>query len=139
MFSKSNLLATLVAGVFLFFGGYVIWGILMVDFFAEHAGTATGVMKEEVDMFHIALGSLIQAFFMGTIYSKWSQGVHNAKNGFQFGALVGAFMGIGIGLLWFATSNLNDFTGTTVEAILEIIFFGIAGAIIGMVYKATNK
>jgi len=139
MFSKSNLLATIVAAIFLFFGGNVIWGILMVDFFAEHAGSATGVMKEEADMLHIGLSSLFQAFFMGAIYSKWARGVHSFKEGFQFGALVGAFMGIGMGLLWFGTSNLNDFTATSVEAVIEIIYFGIAGGLIGFVYKASSK
>ena len=34
MFSKSNLIATLVAGIFMFLGGYLIWGTLMVDFFS---------------------------------------------------------------------------------------------------------
>ena len=139
MFSKSNLLATLATGIFLFLGGYLIWGVLTVDFFSQHAGSATGVMKEPIDMVHVALGNLFQAFFLSTIYSKWARGVHSAKGGFEFGALVGAFMGIGIGLLWFGVANLSDLTGVAVEAILDIVFMGIAGVVIALVYKATSK
>lgn len=139
MFSKSNLLATLFAGIFLFFGGYLIWGILTADFFAEHAGSATGVMRENPDMVHLVLACLLQAFFLGAIYGKWARGIHSMKEGFQFGALVGAFTGFGIGLLWFATGNITDITGQLVNGVIEVIFYGIAGAIIGVVYKATAK
>ena len=61
------------------------------------------------------------------------------KEGFQFGALIGAFTGFGIGLLWFATGNISDITATLVNGVIEVIFYGIAGAIIGAVYKATSK
>ena len=64
MFSKSNLLSTLFGGIFLFFGGYLIWGVLTVDFFNSHAGTATGVMRENPDMVHLAIACLLQAFFL---------------------------------------------------------------------------
>ncbi len=137
MFSKSNLLATLATAIFLFFGGWLIWGILTVDFFAEHAGSATGVLKDPGDLVYVALGSLLQAFFMSTIYSKWARGVHSAKEGLEFGALVGAFLGLGLGLLWYGLANLSDLTGVFAEAVLDIIFMGIAGVIIAVVYKAT--
>lgn len=139
MFSKSNLLATLASGIFLFIGGYLIWGVLTVDFFTQHAGSATGVMKDPLDMIYIALGCLFQAFFLSIIYSKWARGVHSAKEGFEFGALIGAFMGFGMGLLWYGTSNLSDLTGVFAEALLDIIFMGIAGMIIAMIYKASSK
>ncbi len=139
MFSKSNLLATLASGIFLFFGGYLIWGILTVDFFAEHAGSATGVMKDPGDLVYIVIGSLLQAFFMSTIYSKWARGVHSAKEGLEVGALVGAFIGLGLGVLWYGIANMSDLTGVFAEAVLDIIFMGIAGVIIAVVYKATSK
>lgn len=140
MFSKSNLLATLASGIFLFFGGYLVWMVLTADYFAAHAGSATGVWKDPSDMLYIVLGCLIQAFFLSAIYSKWASGVHSVKSGFEFGALVGAFTGFGMGLLWYATSNLSaDIISVLVEGVIEVIFYGITGAIIALVYKATSK
>ena len=139
MFSKSNFLATLAAGLFNFFGGYLLWGIATVDFFFQHEGIATDVMKENPDMVFLALGCFVQAFFMSTIYSKWARGIHSAKEGFEFGALVGAFTGFGIGLLMYGVANLSDLTGVLAEGVLEIIFTGIAGVIIALVYKSTSK
>ena len=139
MFSKSNLLSTLVTGIYFFIAGYLIWGVLTVDFFASHAGTASGVMKDPPDMIFIALGCLIQALFLSTIYGKWARGHHSAKHGMEYGALVGAFMGLGMGLLWYGTSNLSELTGVFVEAILDIVFMAIGGALIAIMYKSTSS
>ncbi|MDP3313400.1 hypothetical protein [Lutibacter sp.] len=139
MFTKSNLLATLATGIFLFFGGYLIWGVLTVDFFAQHAGSATGVMKDPMNLTYIALGCFVEAFFLSTIYSKWARDTHSAKQGFELGAMVGAFIGLGMGLLWYGTTNFSDLTGVFAEAILDIIFIGIAGVIIALVYKSTTS
>jgi hypothetical protein len=139
MFSKSNLLSTLVGAIFLFFGGYLVWEILAGDFFAEHAGSATGVWKETNDLVYVALGCLIEAFFLSTIYGKWANGVHGAKNGFEFGALFGGFTGFGIGFLYYGVANLSDMTGVVAGGIIEMLFMGIAGAIIALVYKSTSK
>ena len=139
MFSKSNLLATLVGGLFLFLGGYLIWGVLTVDFFAQHAGSATGVHKESPEMVYLAIGCLLEAFFMSSIYGKWARGIHSAKEGFEFGALIGALIGFGEMLIWYATSNLSDITGTLAGGVLNVIFMGITGAIIAVVYKTSSK
>ncbi len=139
MFSKSNLLATLAAGILNFIGGYLVWGIATADFFAQHAGSATGVMKDPIDLVHIAIGCFIQAFIMSTIYSKWARGIHSAKEGFEFGALVGVFTGFGIGLIMYGTANFMDLTGVLTEGLIEIVYYGVIGIIIALVYKATSK
>lgn len=55
----------------------------------------------------------------------------------QFGTWVGVFVGVGMGLLWYGTSNLMDSTAHMAEAVLDIIFYAIAGAVIALVYKST--
>ena len=139
MFSKSNLLASLAGGLIMFFGGYLVWGILMADFFASHAGSATGVSKDTPDFVFLAIACLLEAFFMTAIYSKWSGGVHSGSAGFKFGALVGALIGFGEMFIQYATSNLSDLTGSLAGGVLNVIFMGIVGAIIALVYKATSK
>lgn len=52
--------------------------------------------------------------------------------------MVGIFIGLGLGLLWFSTSELMDTTGTLVEAIIDIIFYGIIGGIIGLTYSKVH-
>lgn len=135
MFSKQNVLATLAGTVAMFLLGYVIWGIATVDFFESHA--LANVMKDPPDLLYIALGNLIGTFALSSLYGKWARGVHSASEGFQFGAWIGLFVGLGMGLLWFGTAELMDLTGYLVEAILDILFYGVIGVIIALVYKAT--
>lgn len=135
MFTKQNLLATLAGFLVMFFLGYVIWGIAMVDYFEGH--TTNNIMKDPPDMLFIAISNLIAVFALSSIYGKWSRGIHSAKEGFQFGAWIGVFTGLGMGLLAYATTEIMDLTGYIVEAVLEIIFYGIIGAVIALVYKAT--
>ena len=135
MFSKQNVLATIAGFLVMYILGYLIWGIATADFFDGH--TLNDFSKDPPDFIFLAISNLVAAFVVSTLYGKWSGGNYGAKDGFGFGAWVGLFTGVGLGLLWYSTANLMDLQGYLVEAILEIIFYGIMGAVIGAVYKAT--
>lgn len=60
IFTKANLISTIVAAVWSFMGGFLFWGIFAEDFMNNHLGTATGVGKEMPD-----LGLLV-----GRVYKK---------------------------------------------------------------------
>lgn len=137
MFSKHNLLATLAATVAMFLLGYLIWGIAMMEFFEGHSLVDTMKSDEEMSMPAIFLGNLFGALAMSTLYGKWSNGQYSAGGGFQFGAWIGFFVGVGMGLVWYGTANMMDETGHVVEAVIDIIYYGIIGAVIALVYKAT--
>jgi len=129
------LLATLAAFITMFLLGYGIWEFLLADFFAGH--TLKNFMNEDMNMGLIAGSNVIIAFILSTVYSKWARGHHSVKEGFSYGAWIGAFTGFGIGLLNYAVSGLMDITGTLVNGIVEVIFYGIIGAVIGLVYQKT--
>lgn len=135
MFTKQNLLATLAGFVTMFLLGFVIWGMALTGFFQEHS--INDVMKDPPDLITIALGNLIATFALSSLYGKWARGVHSLSEGFQFGLWIGIFVGLGLGLLWCGTTELMDTTGYVVEAVLDILFYAIIGAVIAVVYKAT--
>jgi len=139
MFSVSNLLAILASFIILFFGGYIYYGILAAGFYESHAGSATGVQKEQVDMTFIAIACLVEAFVMTSIYSKWTNGDYTVSSGFKFGAFVGLFVGFGIGFITYATTNLSDITGHIVDGIWNIFFYGLTGVVIALVLNKTSK
>lgn len=137
MFNKQNLLATLAGTVVMFILGYLIWGVATASFYEEHSLTEAMKSEEEMSLLMVFLGNLVMAFAMSSLYGKWSGGNHSASQGMQFGAWVGVFVGVGMGLLWYGTSNLMDSTAHMAEAVLDIIFYAIAGAVIALVYKST--
>ena len=137
MFSKQNLLATLGGTLFMFVFGYLIWGIATASFFEEHAAMEVMKGEDEMSLGLIFLANLFTVFAMSTIYGKWARGYHSASQGFQFGAWIGFMVGVGMGLLTMATAKIMDSTGHAVEAVLDIIFYGLIGLVIALIYKAT--
>ncbi|NKI31631.1 hypothetical protein [Croceivirga thetidis] len=137
MFSKSNLLATLAAAFVMFLLGWAIWGFALEDFFESH--TISDVMKDEPNPILILVSNLIGAFILSSIYRKWARGQHGIKEGPEFGIAVGAFTGLSMGLMWYATSNWMNFTGHLAEVIIEIMYYALVGIVISVIYNITRK
>lgn len=133
MFSKANLISTLAATIWGMGGGFLLWGILADPLMADHVMT-DGLMKEPLDVFHLIIGTLIQAFAFATIYSKFASGRYGAASGFSFGIWLAILIGLGEGLVDFATSNMLDLHGTLVNFIVYLVFFGIMGILVGLIY-----
>ena len=134
MFTKQNLITTIVTAIVMFFLGYFIWGIATVSFFEGH--TLNDIMKDPPDMLFIFISNLISAFALGTIYSKWS-GNHSFGDGLNFGIWIGIFAGIGYALLGYATGEIMDLTGHLADGVASLIYFAIVGGVIGLMYNVT--
>lgn len=133
MFSKANIISTLVTAVWGMAGGFLLWGIIADPLMGDNL--MPGLLREEPDMFHLALGCLIQAFGFSSIYGKYGRGDYGVKDGLGMGALVGIMIGAGEKLIDFATSNMLDFNGTLINFLTYLVFFSITGLLAGMVFK----
>ncbi|WP_242086550.1 hypothetical protein [Aestuariivivens sediminis] len=139
MFSKTNLVSTLVGAVWSYIGGYLLWIKLGSSFFAGHEGTATGVWKETPDLMHNIIAGVIVAFAFSTIYSKLSNNGHTIAHGATYGLLVGLFIGFGERWYDLAFANIMDMSGTIINGILNLIFYGILGILTSMVYNKVKS
>lgn len=137
MFSKSNIISTLVTAVWGFLGGWLVWGIVFDPILEEHSGAASGVMREAPDMVHLIIGCLLVGFIFSTIYSKWGSGNFGVSSGFTYGLWIGLFLGLGEGMVNFAVMDVLDITGVFINAVAYLIFYGIMGLLAGLVYSKT--
>lgn len=129
-----------VSFLIIFFGNYLFYGVLSAEFFESHAGTATNVQKEDVDMTFIALGCLVQGWILTTLYEQWSRGKHQLIKGFLFGATVGIFTGFGMGFVMYGTTNMFDLNAYLLDGIWQVALYGIAGAAIsGIMNRSKAK
>ncbi len=135
MFTKQNLLATIVAAIAMFLLGYLLWGMALAGFLEAH--TITETMREMPDMVILFISNLISAWALSTIYAKWSDGNHGFGDGLSFGIWIGIFAGIGYSLLWYSTAELMDLTGHLADGVATLFYFAIIGGIIGLMYKVT--
>jgi len=134
MFSKANLISTLVATVWGVGGGFLLWGIVGDPLMADHM-LMDGLMKDPPDMMYLVLGCLVQGFAFSTIYGKTGEGNYGAASGVKYGAFVALLIGLGGGLINYATGNLMDLTGVFMNFVIYLVFFVVMGLLTGLIYN----
>jgi hypothetical protein len=127
MFSKTNLIATVVGTVWAYFGGYLLWEVIGSSIM-ESPGT------NEAIQLHLIIACLISAFAFSTIYSKLAGGGHSLSHGAQFGLWVGIFTGFGERWFDFAFGYQSVMGDAIINGILNIVFFIVLGVLVSLIY-----
>ncbi|WP_303318275.1 hypothetical protein Q4Q34_10775 [Flavivirga abyssicola] len=133
MFSKTNLISTIITTIWGFLGGWLLWGIIGDPMLADHT-FSSGLMKEAPDMALLFIGCLVVGFAFSTMYSKWARGSHGISQGAQFGIWIGILIGLGSGLIDYSTSNLLDLSGTIINAAIYIVHYAVMGILASLIY-----
>lgn len=124
--NKNFLTATIAGGVTLFVLGFLIYGVLLADFFANDAVSAEPIW------WAVTLGQLLSAAFLAVILG-W-KGVATGKEGFHAGAVVGALMGLAFGLMMYGTmDNVHTMATLIGDTVVSLVMYGTAGAVIATV------
>ncbi len=132
MFSKSNLISTVVGALWAYFGGMLLWDILGDSLFSK-------VNDSTPDQLHLIIACVILAFAFSTIYSKLSGGGHSLSHGAQFGLWVGIFTGFGERWFDFAFNAEGVLNDALINGVLNIVFFVILGVLASLVYGKTSS
>lgn len=136
MLTKATLTGTLVGFIFLFFSGWIFYDTLATDFFSQHYVNMPSKMANEMN--YIALGVVVEAYILSLIYGQWAKGNYNLQSGFKLGALLGLFIGLGINMITLGTIELINIQGSLVDALWNVVCFGIAGSLNGWVFKGLS-
>ncbi len=134
MDSKKRIMATLAGFVILFLLGWLLYGMLLMDFYQANSGTVSGVMREESEMIWWALivGNLLQAYLLVYIFGKWAN-ITSFGGGLQAGAILGLILGFAINLTMYGTTNMMNLTAALVDPFVGAVMMGITGGVIGYV------
>lgn len=135
MISKSTLLGTLFGFLVLYLLGWAFYCHLASEFYESHSNVS---MNNMLPVF-IALGSLLFCFGLANLYRKNNHGGNpGPKSGFFLGAWVGFCIGFGLNILNYGSTQMMDFTGTLVDSIWCVFFYGLTEAAIGWAFKLTT-
>ena len=132
MFSKSNLISTLVGALWAYFGGMLLWDILGPSLFEN-------VNDNTPDQLHLIIACVILSFAFSTIYSKLAGGGHSLSHGAQFGLWAGIFIGFGERWFDFAFSATPVLMDAIINGVLNVVFFVILGVLASLVYGKTSS
>ncbi len=132
MNTQKFLVSGIIGGIASFFAGWIIYGMVMMDFFAKNAGSATGVMRGENEMvwWSLSVGSLFMGLTFSYVFNRWAN-ITTLAAGASGGAVLGLLMTAGFDLTMYGTSNISNLTGTIVDILTGAIMGAIVGAVVG--------
>jgi hypothetical protein len=128
---KRLIIGSLVGAVAVYALGFLIWGMIFTDFFADNTGSATGVPREAPIIWAALLGSLLYAAML--TLALQSRGATAPLDALKIGGIVGLLLWGTADFILFANFNLNNLTATIADTVLEGVRGGVAGTIIAFV------
>lgn len=132
MDAKKRITATLAGFVVFFIMGWLLYGMLLMDFYATNSGSASGAYRTDSEMVWWALiaGNVMQAYFLVYVLGKWAN-ITTFGGGFQAGAIIGLMLGFGYNLTMYGTMNIANLTATLVDPLVTAVMMGTTGGVIG--------
>jgi hypothetical protein len=128
---KKLLAGGIAGGTVSFFAGWVIYGMLLMDFAAKHS--IQNVSKPDDQMIYWALIAGNIGFGLLYAYIFQRANVNTVGDGLITGIITGVLMACGWDLVMFATSNIADLVLTLTDVAVSGIMGGLSGAVIGFV------
>jgi len=132
--NKKRLLATLAGGVFAFLLGWLIFGILLMDFYTENTTSYPGLFKEPMSMWTISTGCFLWTFLIAWVYSR-SSGEKSILGGTVTGAMLGLLVAAFFDLNFLGNWNLYSPTLLIVDVFVNTFYSACIGAVAGWILK----
>ena len=130
MNAKQWVIGTVIGAIVVFASGWVLFEMLLGDYYAANAGSATGMDKDPPVMWALVVGAVTYALLI--LYAMRGQaGSVNMVSGMKVGAIVGFLLWATADFALFGIANLNNLTITLVDPFVELVHGGITGAVIG--------
>lgn len=133
MSTKKTIIGGIAGGITYFVLGWLVYGMLLMDFMRNNAGSATGVQREQdqIIFWSLALGNLCMGFLLSYIIHKANASSPSEAAG--IGAVTGLLMSAGFDFIMYGTSNIANLTATIVDIAVLTVMSGITGMIIALV------
>lgn len=132
-------IGTLVSGATLSGTGYLIFGVLLPHFYTDfmNAGSATGVAREPMLWWAIALGMLSYGLLIAlAVEISGSSG--SVPAGMMAGAIVSFLAWFAADFILFGISNIGSVSGILVDPLLEAVPGALAGGAVAAVLPSVR-
>jgi uncharacterized membrane protein len=125
----------IVGGVVYFFLGYVIYGMLLRDFFKPYvAGVDRG---DELIFWSIILANLFMGFLLSYVLNRSNVG--SISDGVVTGAVLGLLFSGSFDLIMYGTTHLSSLRQVATDMVISTALSAIAGAVIAAVARPVTR
>ena len=141
MNTKKLFIGGIVGGIINFFLGYLFYGKLLMNYFAEHHGPTQGFMRADPVampfLIYLILGNLLIGFLLAYIFLKAR--INSFGGGLVTGGVIGLLYTAAYDCLQYATTTLMSKHGCLADIIASAIMTAISGAVIALVIGKGNQ
>ncbi|MBK8489521.1 MAG: hypothetical protein IPL49_01130 [Saprospirales bacterium] len=131
MKTSKLLMAGVAGGVTYFILGFLLYGLLLMDFFTKNA-TNDVSRGDGMVWWSLILGNLFVGFLLAYIFGQWAS-IKNFMGGLMGGAIVGFLFSGAIDFSMYGTSDLMNMTATISDILVGTIMFALTGGVVGLV------
>lgn len=134
---KKLFIGGIVGGVAFFLLGYLIYGLLLMDFMTNHPGEAGDFGRAEPLFMYLIIGNLAQGFLLSYVFIK--SDVKSAAGGFVTGGIVGLLITVALDCIMYATTTIGSKTAMAADVVAATVMTAIVGVIIAIVMNIGKK
>ncbi len=134
---KKLVMGGIAGGVLFFLLGWLIYGMLLMNFMNGHPGAAGNISRVEPDFMYLIIGNLAMGFLMAYIFSK--AGINSLSSGFITGGFIGLLMAVGYDCMIYATSTAISKTGMAADVAASVAMSALVGAAVGAIVGMGKK
>ena len=127
--NTKTLVNGLLTGVLAFLLGWLIFGILLMDYYTQHMMQYGGLMKNPPDFVYIFIGSVAYGLLLSYVFTMGN--VATASKGAIVGLVIGLLIQINFDTFLFAQMNLMGRSLILVDISASAAFSAIIGAFLG--------
>jgi Ca2+/Na+ antiporter len=131
MNTKNLAIGTIVGTVVLYALAYLIFEVLLVDFFEANSGMATGVARDSQIVWALVLGTALYALLI-TLAIDGKSGQASAMDGLKIGAVVGLLLWGTADFTLYGLQDVNNLTATITDTVVEGVRGGLAGLVVAI-------
>jgi hypothetical protein len=124
-----TLLGGLIAAIAAFLIGWLVFGILLMDFYMANMESYPGLMREAPELIYIFLGNLSWGVMLSYVFTLGN--IHSPQRGAIVGAILFSLITLGFDLLFYGQARLFSLKLVAVDVIANIIIGLIVGALLG--------
>lgn len=130
---KKVTIAGIAGGVVAFFLGWLIFGILLMDFMSEHMNTTLNRPETEFIWWAMIASNLIWGITYAYIFNRWAN-VNSLAGGFGAGAIIAFLFCLAFAFSFYSMTTLyNDLTAVAVDVAANTVMGAVTGGVIGFV------
>jgi len=128
---KKLVIGGIAAGIIFFLLGWLIYGILLMDYMTAHPGITAGYNRTAPDMLYLAIGNLLLGFLLAFIFVKAN--IATLSNGLITGAVAGVLIVAGFNCMSYGLTTLVSKKMMLADVGGAVLVWAVTGALLGLI------